>query len=76
MTMSIDFVQAALDAVLDEYRQARTKFGPFRSQHEGYSIILEELDELWDEVKANEPAKAKAEAIQVAAMALAFLLET
>jgi hypothetical protein len=35
----------------DRCRVAVEKYGPFKSYHEGYAVILEELDELWDEVK-------------------------
>jgi hypothetical protein len=61
--------------VWEELQRARKKFGPFVSHHEGYAVILEELDELWDEIKANNPAKARTEAIQVAAMAIRFVLD-
>lgn len=61
--------------VMTEYRRAREKFGPFNSPHEGYAVILEELEEMWIEVKANNRPKARKEAVQLAAMALAFLLE-
>lgn len=45
----------------------------FASRHEGYAVIHEELDELWDEVKGNgPPERIYAEAIQVAAMAMEF----
>ena len=45
---------------------------PFVNQHEAYAVILEEVDELWDEIKKNQknydlPAQRK-EAIQAAAM--------
>jgi len=39
--------------VLDELESAEEKFGPFNSAHEGYAVILEELDELWEAVKIN-----------------------
>ena len=60
-----------------EYLRAADKFPAFHSPHEGYAVILEELDELWDEVKANKgrrPAAIK-EATQVAAMALRYLID-
>ena len=72
-----------------ELRQARTTHAPMNSHHEGYAVILEELDELWDVCKQNTHAfgdsrdknelrKAKRaamrkEAIQVAAMAIRFV---
>lgn len=64
---------AAKDAV-DELVSAQVKFGPFASTHEGYAVILEELDELWGEIKRNgSRERMRAEAIQVAAMAMRFV---
>ncbi len=59
----------------DELWSARNKFSNMNSAHEGYAVILEELDELWDEVKSKNPDKARMreEAIQVAAMAARFV---
>ena len=37
--------------VAAELVDARTKHGPQASIHEGYAVLLEELDEVWDEVK-------------------------
>jgi hypothetical protein len=64
---------AIAELVGDEWDWAATKFPPFASAHEGYSIILEEVDELWEEVRKGNKAKARAEAVQVAAMALRFI---
>ena len=61
--------------VLEELDRATAKFGAFNSTHEGYAVILEELDELWDEVKANRTDRACAEAVQVAAMAIRFIVD-
>ncbi len=53
--------------------------GPFNSAHEGYAVILEELDELWDEVKKKQAERSsetlKKEAVQVGAMAMRFLVD-
>jgi len=72
---------AAFTDVADEIARARRRFGPFASGHEGYAVLLEELDELWTEVKDNKrpdaerkPAMRK-EAVQVAAMAICFMIE-
>lgn len=62
-------------AILDEYRKARMKHAPMRGAHEGYAVILEELDEAWAEIKADDLPQARKEMLQVAAMALAFLVE-
>jgi hypothetical protein len=64
-----------LDVIADELRLAQRKFPAFHSGHEGYAVILEEVDELWDAVKRDDIAHARGEAIQVAAMALRFIVD-
>lgn len=60
--------------VVEELERARDAFPkPFNSMHEGYAVILEELDEAWAEIKGNNSVLARAEMVQVAAMALRFL---
>ena len=66
----------ALRAVQLELLRAQARFEPFASTHEGFALIHEEVDELWDAVKSNEsPERLAAEAIQVAAMALRFITD-
>lgn len=64
-----------LDDVLRELDKATAKFGPFASAHEGYAVLQEEVDELWQEVKHGSRNRQREEAIQVAAMALRFLID-
>lgn len=68
-----------LGEVLREYRAASYKFPPFNSAHEGFAVLDEERDELWEEVKGNKRDGAynrmRAEAIQVAAMAIRFVID-
>ena len=56
-----------------EIEQARSKHRPINSAHEGYSVILEELDEFWEEVRKKQSERSKdrmvAELVQIAAMA-------
>ena len=61
--------------VMTELKSATLMHGPMHSAHEGYSVLHEELDELWDEVKTKHRsvARMRSEAIQVAAMALRFI---
>lgn len=59
--------------VLTELRKAMNKFPKFNSAHEGYAVILEELDEAWAEIKKNNYKLAREEMIQVAAMAIRWL---
>lgn len=64
-----------LDKFFDEYIRASKLFHNFHSPHEGYAVIFEELDELWDEIRNGEDKeKMKQEAIQVGAMALRFIM--
>lgn len=48
----------------------------FASNHEGYAVILEEMEELWDEIKQKKPSTLllRVEAIQVVAMGIKFIL--
>jgi molybdopterin biosynthesis enzyme len=71
-------LDSALNAVLAELEHAQLKFPSFNSAHEGYAVLLEEVDELWEEVKrrpsSDRDQRMKEETIQIAAMALKFLL--
>lgn len=63
--------------ILEEFNRATGAYGPFASAHEGYAILLEEVDELWDEIKvkqSNHDLDAmRREAIQIGAMAMRFI---
>lgn len=65
------------EMVKAEFRSATDKNGAFNSAHEGWAVIKEEDDELWDEVKANRGYEysAEREAIQVAAMGIRYLYD-
>ena len=69
----------AITLIVREYKRATEMNGSFNSPHEGYAVILEELDELWDEIKkkatARDNEKLQKEAVQVGAMALRFLVD-
>lgn len=38
-------------AVQDELARAYDLHGPINSLHEGYAVILEEMDEAWEEIR-------------------------
>lgn len=69
----------AIKLAHDEATNAKEKWPPFNSAHEGFAVLKEEVDELWDHVKVKQKkrdlAAMKKEAIQVAAMALRFASE-
>lgn len=67
---------AILQDLEDELTRAM-KWGNYNSAHEGYGVLLEEMDELWDHVKTNQKNRdlvaMRQEAIQVAACAIKFV---
>jgi hypothetical protein len=69
------YYQIAADEITAEAQRARAEFNPFNSSHEGYAVLAEELDELWDDVKANNIEHSIEEAIQVGAMALRYIAD-
>jgi len=58
-----------------EYKRATSKFPTFLSDREGFDILDEEVQELKQAIRHGTPQEARAEAIQVAAMALRLLLD-
>lgn len=67
--------ESILHLVTTEFIRATKKNGTFNSHHEGWAVIYEELDELWDEVRVRQPDNGNLlrEAIQTAAMAIRFI---
>lgn len=68
-------IERIVECVLAELALATAKFGSFNSAHEGYAVLLEEVDELWDEIKSMDRERLREEAVQVAAMALRLILD-
>jgi hypothetical protein len=69
---------AEMNALVDaEVRRVASKNDPFSSPHEGWGILYEEVDELWDEVKKKKkvrnPQLMREEAMQIAAAAIRFM---
>lgn len=64
-------------AVEAEIARAKAKHpGDFHNHHEAFAVLNEEVDELWDTVKQDQPVHRKREElIQVAAMAFRWLNE-
>lgn len=72
--MTADEILMEIDA---ELKRARAKFPTgFHNAHEGYAVLLEEVDELWAEIKHGKLRRlARREAIQVAAMAVRLIAD-
>ena len=70
-----------LDAMLmwlrDEVKRACTKHASMHSPHEGYAVIQEEVDELWELVKKDKgrTGDARDEALQIAAMGIRYCMD-
>lgn len=77
--MSDDFnltVKEKTTQIVDEFWRASGIHPPFHSRHEGFAVIQEEMEELWDAIKTNDHQNAIDEAVQLGAMALRFLVDS
>ena len=45
----------------------------FNTAHEGYAVIKEELEEMWEGIKADDWENVEEEALQIGAMAMKLL---
>lgn len=70
-------VKQSLQAIETEFNRAEKLFPQFHSNHEGYAVLKEELDELWDEIKKSKDVRGneqmRKELIQIGAMVVRFL---
>jgi len=66
-----------IDEVNAELQRARSLHAAQKSLHEGYAVLLEEVDEVWDEIKQRHPdlPALRKELIQVAAMAMRTIVD-
>ena len=71
--------KTAAEMVEREYDRAASIFPRFHSGHEGYAVLLEEVDEVWEIVKHGAPLGGRPdlreECVQVAAMAMRMLID-
>lgn len=74
-----DAIDLTMSMIKTELQAAMTMWPSMHSPHEGFAVILEEVDELWEQVKVNQNrhdiAKMSTEAIQIAAMAARFVID-
>lgn len=75
--METDYrVGIALGDLVTEIEAAVSKYPAFNSAHEGFAVLKEEVDELWEHVMVKQGSRnieeMRGEAIQVAAMAIRF----
>lgn len=74
-----DLMESNVESIVNECQNAMFNWPEFHSAHEGFAVLAEEVDELWEHVKTNHKkqdiSKMKTECIQIAAMALRFATE-
>lgn len=70
-----DDMDEIMNNILELVNKISDKFPPYNSVHEGYAVMLEEFDELWDEVKRKDKNYTAMynEAMQVACTAIRFM---
>lgn len=65
-------------AAISEYERATSLYPEFHSCHEGYAVIKEEVDELWDAIKAEKGVtateKQAEEVVQIMAMCIKYIM--
>lgn len=73
------YLEEICDQVMAEVARAMQTYPPMNSPHEGHSVLLEEMKELevWVFRKpgARDPEEMRKEAIQLAAMAVRFIID-
>jgi len=76
----------ALLEVVDELMMLKSKvddpnhpFADLHSPHHGYALLLEEMDELWEEIRKKNQFRdleaMREEAMQIAALAIRFMVD-
>lgn len=67
----------SLNLIESEYNRASNLYPNFHSNHEGYAVLKEEVDELWDAIKKSKDVigndQIKHELIQIGAMVVRYL---
>lgn len=58
------------ESVTEEAIESDRTYGDFTSSHEGFGVLAEEVTELLEAIHANDEESVRAEALQVAAVAL------
>ena len=64
-----------MGSIIDALERAYNKHGVFQwGRHEFYAILKEEVDELWDAIKNDDPmVNVYTEAIQIAAVVIRYM---
>lgn len=69
----------SIKTIIAEYNHTIVKHAPFHSTYEGWALIKQKVDVLWEEIKKEEAGGSKEvmikEAAQIGAMAMRFIID-
>lgn len=72
-------VGKTIKAIIAEYNRAINRNGPFNSTYEGWAILIQKMEELWEEIKkveaGNSGEKLHKYAAQIGALAMRFMVD-
>lgn len=75
----VSSIGKSIKAIIVEYNHTIIKHAPFNSTYEGWALIRQKVDALWEEVKKDETENSRAmmlkEAAQIGAMAMRFIID-
>ena len=61
--LDYDKLNKIIFEIQEEFIKSTMNFPKFNSPHEGYAILLEEVDELWENIKLNQSTPGRIELI-------------
>lgn len=68
----------AVKLLISEYNRLAKK-APLHNNHEGWAVLREELDDLWNEIKKKDPDRSRdaicKEVVSLGAVAMRFIVE-
>ena len=69
----------SIKTIITEYNRSIMKNAPFHSTYEGWALIKQKVDNLWEEIKKEEATGSREammkEAAQIGAMAMRFIID-
>jgi hypothetical protein len=69
----------SIKSIIAEYNHTIIKHAPIHSTYEGWALIKQKVDQLWEEIKKEEATGSKEvmlkEAAQIGAMAMRFIID-
>lgn len=72
-------IELILKDITDEFLRATKMFSSFSNHFEGWAVLQEEVDELWEEIRKKREKRSyerlRNESIQVAAMTLRYMID-